>query len=99
MHLDKTHILEVSGNEFFENEAVEDDGGAVLYTCDPTTVEYNCTVALLGNLFVKNKALHKGGALRYQNTNFTNARLIMPPEEAEDDDESVEEGERRRRSL
>ena len=63
--MDKTHLLEVSGNVFIENEAFGANGGAVLYTCDPTSVDYTCTVALLGNAFVENKAERKGGALRY----------------------------------
>ena len=49
----------------------------MLYTCDPTTVDYNCTVALLGNVFIENKAERKGGALRYENANFTDIRLIF----------------------
>ena len=76
LHLDKTHLLEVSANEFVLNEAVSDDGGAVLYTCDPTTVDYTCTVALVGNSFIENVAQRKGGALRYKNANFTDIRLI-----------------------
>ena len=80
MHLDATHLLEVSQNVFTANEAEEDTGGAVLYTCDPTILDFTCTVALLDNDFNENKAARKGGALRYENANFTSVALIFDDE-------------------
>ena len=82
LHLESTHLIEVSGNTFEQNEAVStsghSDGGAILYTCDPTQISFDdCTVALLDNSFIGNKAVHKGGALRYENANFTDVRLIF----------------------
>lgn len=81
LHLDAPHLLEVSGNRFEKNAAEselgESDGGAILYTCNPTQISYTCTVALIDNAFTANKAQRKGGALRYENANFTDVRLVF----------------------
>lgn len=54
--LDRPNLLEVSDNIFTNNNATSAEngsGGAILYRCDPTTLEglYNCTVSLTGNTF------------------------------------------------
>ena len=46
-------------------------------------MDYTCTVALLDNNFTGNKAKRKGGALRYENSNFTDIRLIFEESEEE----------------
>ena len=71
-----------------QNEATDDtngDGGAILYRCDPKKAAFNCRVSLFDNQFIENSAVRKGGALRYENANFTNIRLI---------EEETEEGRR-----
>lgn len=76
LHLDATHLLQISGNIFKSNEAVQSDGGAIKYLCNPTQLTYECTVSLINNEFTKNKALRKGGALRYENANFTDEDML-----------------------
>lgn len=72
----------MSGNSFHANQAESDAigsggyGGAILYKCDPKQIVYSCTVALLNNTFVGNKASRKGGAQRYENAKFTETVLI-----------------------
>ena len=74
--LDSTHIIQVSDNMFEENEATHSDGGAIIYKCDPTKVSYSCYVSLFDNNFKRNLAHRKGGALRYENANFTDTVYI-----------------------
>ena len=69
-------MLEISGNKFERNTALSQSdghglGGAILYACDPQEITYDCNVALLNNTFRENEAASKGGALRYENANFT----------------------------
>ena len=68
-----------------QNDATDDtngDGGAILYRCDPKKAAFKCRVSLFDNQFIQNSAyitnsaICKGGALRYENANFTNIRLI-----------------------
>ena len=49
----------------------DSDGGAILFACDPTKTDKDCSVTLEANLFKDNFAKNKGGALRFVNTNFT----------------------------
>ena len=49
------------------------DAGAIHFRCDPTVTEDKCETILGDNLFDRNFAENKGGALRYVNTNFTSA--------------------------
>ena len=74
--LDSTHMIQVSDNMFEENEATHSDGGAIIYKCDPTKVSYSCYVSLFDNNFKRNLAHRKGGALRYENANFTDTVYI-----------------------
>ena len=74
--LDRTHMIQVSQNLFEDNEATNSDGGAVIYKCDPTKVNYECYVSLFDNEFTRNTAKRKGGALRYENANFTDTEYI-----------------------
>ena len=55
-----------------KDESDQDNGfgGAILYQCDPNSIDYECQVALINNTFTGNKASRKGGALRYENANF-----------------------------
>ena len=73
-------MMEISGNLFESNLALDSefgDGGAILYKCDPTLIaNSNCTVSLVANNFTGNAAERKGGALRYENVNVTNIKLI-----------------------
>ena len=85
MILDRTLMIEIVGNTFENNSAIDEkvgDGGAILFKCDPTAIDYNCTVSLIDNRFIGNSAARKGGALIYENTNFTETRLIEVEEEA-----------------
>ena len=50
--------------------------------CDPTEVEYDCTVSVIDNSFLGNSAARKGGALRYENANFTEHKLSVEGEVA-----------------
>ena len=64
------------GNTFTENvsEGVDsstNDAGAIYFQCDPRIKQEECEVILKSNLFERNSAKNKGGALRYVNTNFT----------------------------
>ena len=69
-------MIQVSDNMFEENEATHSDGGAIIYKCDPTKVSYSCYVSLFDNNFKRNLAHRKGGALRYENANFTDTVYI-----------------------
>lgn len=66
------------GNRFSGNQVKGDavdfrfrDAGAIYFKCDFVDGEYPCEVILEANLFEKNTAENKGGAMRYINTNFT----------------------------
>lgn len=75
--LDRVKLMEIHSNNFTRNNATNifgmGNGGAILYRCNPETIngKYNCTVALTNNSFTDNEAGEKGGALRYENANFT----------------------------
>ena len=48
--------------------------------CDPIEINYTCNVSLRNNTFIENEASNKGGALRYENTNFTDGELLLGEE-------------------
>ena len=85
--IEKAELLEISNNIFERNKALDRSqggygyGGAVLYSCDPTTFAVDCNVALINNTFIANEASRKGGALRYENNDFTKEPLIGPKDE------------------
>ena len=55
------------------------NGGAILYRCNPETFnERKCVVSLIENQFENNQAVHKGGAVRYENEDFTQVDLLLP---------------------
>ena len=87
--IDRANLLDIVGNHFSENAAQEGDlepgnfgesglGGAILYMCDPKGIVFpECNVRLYENTFNENKASRKGGALRYENANFENPKMLM----------------------
>lgn len=85
--IEKAELLEISNNTFERNKAMDRTnggygyGGAILYSCDPTTFSVDCNVALINNTFIANEASRKGGALRYENNDFTKEPLIGPKDE------------------
>lgn len=86
--IEKAELLEISNNTFERNKAMDRSfvggygyGGAILYSCDPTTFSVDCNVALINNTFIANEASRKGGALRYENSDFTKEPLIGPKDE------------------
>lgn len=71
MILDRPYMIQLEANKFFNNTAYKDAGGGILYRCNPTQIDYECTVSLIGNEFGDNFSKSQGGAVRYVNTNFT----------------------------
>ena len=79
--MNKAGKVHVKSSSFIGNQVtnlVSDDwryrdGGAIYFICSPLrNPDYeNCQVLLESNLFERNYAENKGGALRYVNANFT----------------------------